>query len=279
MVGVAASPAIGIATANGSFKVNGAVVTGNTTLFEGAVIETSSVPSVLDMDGATRVTLSAGSRGTVYRGRLVLERGQGQAENARIQARGLLVTPQTDGKTLVSLRDERAVLVEALAGPVSVSTAEGMLVAGLEVGHALSFVPQAAGAAAPFQISGCMARFGDVVLLRDEAAGVTFELRGKGLDKYAGRRVQVTGTQATGVKPSAGASDVIRVAGVKASSGGPCAVLASPKKAPSGSAAGKATAAGLGKATKAIVAGVLVGGAGAGAAVALSEEEKPTISR
>jgi hypothetical protein len=224
--------------------------------------------------------LGSSSRGRVYRGRLVLEKGEGQLENARryeVEARGLRILPASSTATArVSLTEANQVQVAALAGAVRVTTAGGDLVANLEPGKALNFEPQAAGAAAPFTLTGCLQKLNGRYLLKDATATVTFELKGTGLGKQVGHRVGGIGTDLTGAKPGPGASDVIQVSRVKRLSGR-CPI--SPPGGAVPTAAGKAG--GISGTTKAIIAGVAIAAAGTGTAVGLigKEEEKQPISR
>src|SRR5512140_157986 len=94
----AAAPVIGIATARGGFLIDNAPVRGNTTLFEGTMVETSAAPSLVQLQGGTRMHLGAASRGRVYSARLVLEKGEGQMDKAlhyRIEARSLQIMPDS----------------------------------------------------------------------------------------------------------------------------------------------------------------------------------------
>ena len=78
----AAAPAIGLATANGSFEVNSARVWGNATLFDGSVVETAKAPSQVKLNNGAQLRLATGSRAIVHDGRLVLEKGSSQLESA-----------------------------------------------------------------------------------------------------------------------------------------------------------------------------------------------------
>ena len=55
VTGFAAPPVIGIATAGGSFLMDNARVQGNATVFDGAVVETSTTPSMLRLQGGPRM--------------------------------------------------------------------------------------------------------------------------------------------------------------------------------------------------------------------------------
>src|SRR3954470_15076615 len=81
-LGMAAAPAVGIATARGSFTIDGSSIAGNATLFEGNQIETGKASSQLRLNNGTRMQLAAESRGIVYQDRLVLEKGNSSFENA-----------------------------------------------------------------------------------------------------------------------------------------------------------------------------------------------------
>ncbi len=161
----AAPDAIGIATARGGLLMDRSPVQGNTTLFDGGVLETNAYPSVVRLQSGSEVRLGSTSRGRIYRDRLVLEKGEGQmdkASNFRFEALGLRILPDSSAtKARVSLRGNQRVAVSALAGTLRVTTAEGTLVARLEPGSALEFEPQVAGAAAPFRsqrLSRCRRR-------------------------------------------------------------------------------------------------------------------------
>lgn len=275
----AAAPVIGIATARGGFLIDSAPVRGNTTLFEGAMVETSAVPSLVQLQGGARMHLGSASRGRVYSDRLVLEMGEGQIDNAlhyRIEARSLQIMPDSSEATAhVALQGSSQITVAAVAGVVRVTTAEGTLLARLEPGRALLFEPQAAGAAAPFVVTGCLTAVDNSYILRDDTAKVSFEVRvrpGLELASHAGKRVEVTATGAKDASPVAGAAEVVYASQVKPVKGAcpmPAAAAASGKRA-----------AGMSGTTKAVIAGVVIGGAAGGVALGLTGDEPATpISR
>src|SRR5687768_18448848 len=80
----AATPAIGMAVANGSFQVDRMRVSGNASLFDGTVIETGSSSSQIQLNTGQRLRLSSETRAQIYRNKLVLESGFGQMETAQI---------------------------------------------------------------------------------------------------------------------------------------------------------------------------------------------------
>ena len=280
-VSYAAPPTIGIATAQGSFLLDNSAVRGNATVFEGAVLETSGTPSLVSLQDGPRMQLGATSRGKFHSDRLILEKGESRLEGAqryRIEARSLRILPDSPGTAArVALREPGRVAVEALAGQVRVTTRDGILLAKLESGTTLEFQPQAAGAAPPVSVTGCLTGAGGLLLLLDETAKVTFELRGQDLSQYAGQRVAITAVVLKEVRPGQGATQVIQVTSVKRL-GGSCPVPAA--SAPKGSGpAGAAKSAGIGTTTKAVIAGVAIASVAGGAALGLTGEEKDTISR
>src|SRR5215813_296667 len=105
-IGSAASAAIGVAIAKGSFELDASRTPGNGTLFDGSTIETGKASSELKLTNGVRVVLDVGTRGKVYRDHLVLEKGTGQIEHGgsyRIRARSLQIQAASDGSAKVSL--------------------------------------------------------------------------------------------------------------------------------------------------------------------------------
>src|SRR5215475_2665069 len=72
---LAANNAIGMAVASGSLRIDHSQVWGNATLFEGSVVETTTGPSQLQLQGGVQVRLAGESRATVHDGKLTLEQG------------------------------------------------------------------------------------------------------------------------------------------------------------------------------------------------------------
>jgi hypothetical protein len=271
----AAPDAIGIATARGGLFMDRSPVQGNTTLFDGGVLETNSYPSVVRLQSGSEVRLGSTSRGRIYRDRLVLEKGEGQidkASNFRFEALGLRILPDSSGtKARVALMGNQRLAVSALAGTLRVTTAEGTVVARLEPGRALEFEPQVAGAEAPFSVSGCVAVAGVQFVLKDVTANVSLELRGLNLGQYAGRRVEITGTELKGVRPGEGATQVIQVTKIARVSGS-CPI-------PSAASNGAGKSAGMSGTTKVVIAGVAVAAVAGGTVLGLTAGDFPSISR
>lgn len=242
-------------------------------------METSETSSQLRLTNGVEMRLASDSRGTVFRDRLILERGAGQIESADrflIEAKGLHILaegPAAAGR--VAVTDDQMVQVAALRGHFRVLTADGITVAAMAAGKALAFDAAQAGASAPWSMAGCLFERNGRYLLRDETTAVTVEVRGAGLATSVGNQVAITGVVVPGVQPADGAAQMIQVSTVR-QTGEACSSLpgaARPAKPEAkGGASGK---------RKAVIAGVIVAAAGAGAGIGLTRpaEEPPTISR
>jgi len=275
--GWTADAAIGMALARGSFRLDHSTVFGNATLFEGATVETSGVPSQLRLRSGVRAILDSASRGRVYQDRLLLESGVGQTENApgyRIEARGLWIQAVAAGSIAqVKLSGARQVLVGAWDGPVEIFNNRGALVARLDPGRVLELETQAPGQEVAYTLTGCLEKRGQSFFLADRTSGAVYwEVQGLNLDREVSYAVQVSGESVPGAKPASGATEVIKVRRLTrlgACKGDPAAMPV------------PAARSGMGAGTKALIAGVVVGGAAGGAlaAIKLKEEEKPPLSR
>ncbi len=105
------------------------------------------------------------------------------------------------------------VQVAAIAGSLRVLNSQGLLVAALEPGTALEFDPQATGE--PEKLTGCLRSIPGHFLVTDEITNVTVELSGAGLDRESGNRVEVTGAMDPTGAPVSGATQFVRVSGLK----------------------------------------------------------------
>jgi len=302
----AASTAIGMAVTNGSFQVDHARVWGNTTLFDGSVVETAAAASQLQLDRGVRLRLGAGSRATVYQGKLVLDYGYGELNSGvdyTVEARTLQIVPSVrDTVARVKTEGGRLVTVAAVRGAVRVRNAAGVLVANIDAGTSLNLEPQDAGAVAPTRASGCLLEKAGKSIVADQTTGVVLELQGTDFPGELGNRVEVTGLALNDPPTVPGASQVIQVAGLKLVSKGGCAAVAKKLGAATtlaaagaagaaagtaagtaGAAAGAATAAGIGAGTVAVIGGVAaaatVGGLAAAGSLPGQGESTPSASR
>jgi hypothetical protein len=268
MLAWAAAPGgvIGVAKANGGFRVDDALVSGNATLFDGAAVGTADVPSRIQLRNGTRVELDAESRARFFGGRLALDRGFGELQTSsgyRMEARGLRVATAGAGSVArVRLDGEKAVLVAAVKGPVRVFNDQGLLVANVKAGTTLRFEPQS-GAPDSFQVSGCLLRKTGKFILVDQTANQTVEVRGDAaqLGAQRGNRVQITGVVDRTGQPVAGATLAIQMKAMEQVGLGGCLAAAAAAGADPVSRS-PAAAVEKTKGHGAVIAGVVVIGAG-----------------
>ena len=287
----AASPSIGFVKSSGEFRVDGSAVRGNGTIFEGAVVETNAARSVIQLANA-EITLSPDSRVRVYHDRTVLEKGSGSVRDGAshiIEAATLRIAPSArDSVVQIDLTSLSSVTVGARGGPAQVRNSSGVLTASLLPGMALAFNPQAASAAA-VKLTGVIEARNGAYLLTDETTKVTIQLLdGPDVLKYAGKKVEVTGSSIPGASPLGGASQLVRAVTIKpvgdkrkVAAAGAAGAGAGAAAAGAGAGAAGAAAGLSGAAVAAIVGGVAVAGTvgGLAAAGSFSGGSDPSISR
>jgi len=266
----AAGPALGFATAKGSFQIDGASVSGDATLFGGTTIETGEASSRLQFSNGARIELAAHSRAKTFSDHLTLEKGLGElaAKKYRIEARTLRIeTNDPQSLARVIIESEKRVLVMARNGPVRVYNEIGLLVANVKPGVAMSFEPQA-GAATSSERTGCLMRSKvepAKFILVDEVADITVEVRGDGLAEQVGNRIRIRGSAFRSEVPVAGASQVIQVDGIELITKDACAAgPAGPKPSDI------AKKGGISNGAKVAIAVAVVGGAAGGIVAATS---------
>ena len=218
---------IGFVVTNGQAQVDGSVVHGNSTLFQGSLVEAGSVTSDLMFSGGSNLLLQPGSAAKVYREYAVLQHGAATQHGLALVADGLKVSSLSrQGPVVVDVQDRSHLEVAAQGGAAEVRNPAGALVARLEPGKALSFAPGLAAEftptpsqqSSPRQLRGNVppavqavppagaqltlhgilrkdhpGRYGHF-LLTDIATNVTYELQGPGLDDLVGASVEVTGS-------------------------------------------------------------------------------------
>lgn len=254
LVCLAASPSsIGFVVTDGQAQVDGALVRGNSTLFQGSFVRAGNVTSDLMFSGGSNLLLQPGSAVKVYREYAVLQNGvaiQRGNHGYALVANGLKVSSLAPrGAVIVDLRDKSHVEVAAQGGAAEVRTPTGSLVARLEPGKTLTFAiqapPQTPTTPAPPQTSttpalpqnspapaaeqaapapGTQVTLHGILrkdhagryghyLLTDAATKVTYELQGPGLEDLVGASVEVTGS-IFDAAPAEGASRVISVSDI-----------------------------------------------------------------
>jgi hypothetical protein len=250
LVCVAASPSsVGFVVTSGQVQVDGTVVHGNSTLFQGSVVQAGDLASDLMFPGGSNLLLQPGSAVKVYREHAVLQRGaaiQRGNHGYTLVADGLRVSSLSQqGEVVVGLKDSSHLEVAAQGAPAEVRTPAGILVARLDPGKPLSLAIQVAPQVSPqnpvptpsqqnppttggvpqalpptgaqLTLHGILrkdhpGRYGHY-LLTDLASNVTYELQGTGLDDLVGASVEATGS-VFDATPAEGASKVVSVSDI-----------------------------------------------------------------
>ena len=262
------APSVGIVKSVGDFRVDGSTIRGNSTVFEGSLIETTAARSTVDL-GGSQITLLPNSSARVYRDRTVLESGSELMRNGEehtIEAATLqIASAGKDGVVLVAMGGPKNVKVFASSGSAQVRTAAGFLLASLSPGMGLAFTPQA-GAAAAMQMTGVLEFADGRYFLTDTTSKTRVEIRGVDLVKFRGKSVQIVGSVILGATAAGGASQVVQVTKIELSSqAGKAGALAGGAGAGSGAAA---TAGGVNGWLIAGIGAVVVGGTLGGLAAA-----------
>jgi hypothetical protein len=208
---------IGTASARGDMRVDSYLVKGNATLFDGSVVETGQATADLRLEKGTEITMSTGSRGTLYRDRLVLQQGRSElAANSsfQLEANGLRVTPiEPNSRGVVSLKAGNTVEVAALNGSFGVTNESGALLASVRPGQPISFAIQAGAAGTTFTATGKVSvNAQGNYFITVAKTGVKYQITGKNLANLVGKNVKITGTTVSGAAPAAGATAVVAVA-------------------------------------------------------------------
>ena len=264
---------IGMATSDGDIEIGRVRMPGPATLYDGATIETGNAPAQLSFRNGAIVRLGSGARATVHANSILLERGVGQVDTPgdyAIGARSLTVVPtSTPASARLLVTDEGALQVAALSGTFELRRAGVLSVGKMTAGRSLNFSADSAeaGAEAPGQFKGCLAKLENGFLLHEEGSNTIVALKGSSINGKSGDRVTVLGKVDKSAAPVAGASDVVQVLKFTVNGHG-CSARST------AAAAGTAGAAGAGAAGAAGAAGgmsvttmAIIGAAVAGAAV------------
>lgn len=207
----AGTVSIGTASARGDIRVDSYTVKGNATLFDGSVVETGRATADLRLDKGTSITMSTGSRGTLYRDHLVLEQGQGElaASNTfQLVANGLRVSPnESNSRGLVALKTGNTVEVEALRGSFGVSH-DGIQLASIHPGQVFLFAMQADANPANFSGSGIVS-FENGRYFFTSDAGVKYEVGCKDLHRFVGMKVDLSGKLQRANAPAGGGGPIV----------------------------------------------------------------------
>jgi hypothetical protein len=261
------SPAVGTATATGPFAVNKAQVFGSTTLFDGALIETGTVPSRLELNTGNQIDLSANSSLTLHGNEAVLEKGSLEARTLRVETEG------PNSKAEVRLT-EGNMLVKAVTGSVRVLSRTGVLVARVNPGMGVMLDPYAAPPA-DFDLSGCLLKQIQGTLFGLAVDNQLYQVSGADLLKNKGNKIHITGTSGSTPAGLKGASTLITITKVELVAAGGCRAAGATHGMDGDTGTGGGPGIDKPKShTTAIIAGVAVAGAGGGIAAALAGGSK-----
>ena len=203
--GLAAPAAIGTASARGEMRVDGYTVRDSATVFNGSTVETGDAGAVVRLARNTEIKLAADSRGTLFRDHLLLSRGETELTAShpfRLEVNGLdvlLSSPNTNA--VVSVNKANTVEVAALAGALRVTNSGGALLARVTPGATASLSSAPAGTApstSAFSDVGKVTYVNGHYYLTSSATGARYEIVGKDLQQYVGKKVAIHGTVQAG---------------------------------------------------------------------------------
>lgn len=267
---------------------------GPATLYEGAVVETEKSPARVSLRNGAIVRLSGGTRATIHGNSLLLERGVGQIDapgDYVIHARLVSFVPSSQpARARLQVTADGTLQVVALLGSFEIHRMGVAAVGRVAAGTSLTFAPDSgeAGASAPSQFKGCLAKSEKRYLLQEEGSKIVVALSGSSISARAGDRVTVVGKPDTTAAPVAGTTEVVQVLrltvdghgcsakSVIAAAGGAAGAGAAGAAA-AGAATAGAAAGGMSAATMAVI-GVAVASAALVPTIALTSNSSSTSS-
>lgn len=191
----ASPPVIGVARSWGAFWINDASVPGSATILDGTSLKTGDASSDINLTNGTRVTMSSNSSATVHNDRLLLDRGTAEFSGTaayRVEALHLRIgASDSVARVRVGVDRRNRVLVASLGGSAEVRNAQGLLVAHILAGAALTL---SASDSTAVELTGTVQRVNGKFLLTDNVSKVTVELHGSALKSLVGKQVHITGT-------------------------------------------------------------------------------------
>jgi len=138
----AASPAIGIASAVGTFMLNSSEVEGNANLFDGSRIRTDKASSKVYLMSGAALVLGINSAGTIYRDHFTLNQGATKVDNLTgysIHADKYDIRQGKPSSQAVVRLDQGTVEIAALAGSLNIFDEKGALLTRIGAGTASAF--------------------------------------------------------------------------------------------------------------------------------------------
>jgi ferric-dicitrate binding protein FerR (iron transport regulator) len=145
---MAASPAIGVASAVGAFMIDNSPVNGNVEIVNGAELRTSVAPSDVHLQNGAQIRLATRSTGAVYSDRVQLEQGAlraGRFENYPIHAGQFQIQADAPGTEAIVRVKGKTIEVASIGGTVKITDGGAMLTR-VAAGTKMSFQNSAAQA-------------------------------------------------------------------------------------------------------------------------------------
>jgi hypothetical protein len=139
---LAASPAIGVASAVGTFTVNSSEVEGNANLFNGSRIQTDRASSKVYLTGGASLVLGVNSAGTIYKDHFTLNQGAAKIDNLTgysIRADRYDIRQAKPSSQAIVRFKQGAVEIAALSGSLNVFDEKGALLTRVAAGTASAF--------------------------------------------------------------------------------------------------------------------------------------------
>jgi len=139
---LAASPAIGVASAVGTFMVNSSIVEGNANLFDGSRIRTDRASSKVYLMSGAALVLGVNSAGTIYRDHFTLNQGATKVDNLTgysIRADRYEIQQGKPSSQAIVRLNQGIVEIAAVAGSLNVLDEHGALLIHIGAGTASAF--------------------------------------------------------------------------------------------------------------------------------------------
>jgi hypothetical protein len=139
---IAGPPTIGVASAIGTFTLNGSEVEGNANLFDGSYIRTEQASSKVYLMSGAALVLGVNSAGTIYRDHFTLTQGAAKVDNLTdysIRADRYEIREGKPSSRALVRFDQGSVEIAALAGSVNVYDEKGALLTRVGAGTVSAF--------------------------------------------------------------------------------------------------------------------------------------------
>ncbi len=186
----------GIASANGPFRLDGAVTAGGATVFSGSLVDTSETAARVRLKSNVNISVDPATRVRLFRDHAQLERGSMSVASSAsfdVDASSLRVhfdQSQYSGRVSVVGHDIRIAMAN---GSATVTSSQGVIVGHVLPGSALAFTPPVNGRALFTAVTGRVSLEQNSLQLVDDTSHVRFALQGAGLNRFSGQRMSVSG--------------------------------------------------------------------------------------